>query len=91
MKIAIYKRMGDVEYETVREVKDWMENSPDYLRITEPAEVTFTSLSAEDLLQPQLDALDAREKEERARHTAAMALIDDARGKLLAITHNPDK
>lgn len=90
MKIAIYKRTGDIEYEVVGEVLDWREESVDMVRLSQPVEVEFEMLPPEEVVPQEIEALQKLKAYEHAQYLRKAATIDDQISKLQAITHQVD-
>jgi hypothetical protein len=91
MSIAIYKVADGVLSGsfTLNEVDEWIEKSSGYIRMTEPLDVEFTRLPAEETLDAEVGALEREREKIVAEKTAAIARIDDRISKLRAITHQP--
>ena len=86
MKIALYRNL-DFDFESIDEVTEWKESNDDRVRLTEVLEVEFINLPAADVLAPQVEAIDRQIKEEAVRHTVTTQKLNDAKQKLMAITH----
>ena len=57
------------------------------IRISEWVEVTFPPRAHDEVVQEQLAALDAEQRELVAQHIAALQKLAEARAKLLSLTH----
>jgi len=91
MKIATYKRIDDVGgWECIEEVRDFMEDSDRWVRITEPVEVEFTMLPPENTVQKQVDGLNKQKEKARIKHLREMGVLDEKISKLQAITYEPE-
>ena len=84
--VALYSdRWGGVQaYGMV----DWIEESTDYVRVSEPLEITFTALPDKDVLKDRVDAIDKQIETVRAELTRKVNDLTDQRHRLLAITHD---
>jgi hypothetical protein len=90
MKIATYRRIGIEQcqqYEVIFEMKDWMENSDNYVRITDYLEVEFKPLPASVLVGKQLAAIDQEEARIRNEFQSKLDELNNMRGELRALTH----
>jgi len=83
MTIALYSLYGSGEIP--KEVTDYKENDPDYVRLTEPQEITFIEREHADVVLEKVDGLKIRREELRAEMGAKIALVDDQIQKLMAI------
>jgi hypothetical protein len=93
MKIALYKMMyGDGAYSlqhvAVYREPDIVEDAKT-VRISEPVEVEFPPLSEQVVIEKQLKAIDAKEREIRERFQRALDVLNDDRQKLQALTVQP--
>ena len=86
MKIARYKNI-EYDYEEESEVTDWKENADNWVRLTEIIEVDFIDLTAEEIIPPQVAAIDKAVAEETKRHAEKLEVLAVAKSKLLSITH----
>jgi len=68
---------------TIHTVETWIEKSNEYIRATEPLEVTFTPLPDEVIVK----SIDAEIKKTRAELTRKVNDLEDQKQRLLAITH----
>ncbi len=75
-------------YLAVQHTGGWMDNDDDYVRISEPLEVTFTALSDEVVLASRVDAIDEEIKITRAKFTKTLDDLKDQKQRLLAITYS---
>ena len=91
MKVAIYEsdltRSGH-KYTSVSEALDWMEESKDWVRISEIVEVEIPLLKETELIKYRLAVLDNQETELRNRFQDKLNNIEYERGKLLSLTHS---
>lgn len=85
MKIAIYT-LGYFEH--IIEVDEQHENSDSWVRLSEPVEVEFVRLPAEDIVPKQLQMIDREIEEARLEAAEKIARLQEKRNKLTAITHN---
>jgi len=72
---------------TVNEADGWMEKSGDYVRLTEPVEITFVALPDETVLACRVRAIDGQIQKTRAELTRKIDDLKDQKQRLLAITH----
>ena len=83
--IALYfSKYGNV---MVEKAGGWAEEHEDYVRATEPVEITFTPLPDEDILKGRVEALDREIEKVRAESTAKITDLKDQKQRLLAITY----
>lgn len=84
-RVAIYR----MKYGTlmVTEHDDFRETDPEYVRMTEPVEVTFTPLPDETIVAGRVSALDAEIQKVRAETEVKINRLIDEKQRLLAITH----
>jgi hypothetical protein len=71
------------------EVEGWIEEHKEYVRVTEPVEVTFTPLPDEVVLEGRVKAIDNEITKTRAELTQRINDLTDQKNRLLAITHEP--
>ena len=81
--IALYSLYGTGEHP--KEVDDWIEEDRDYVRLTEPQEVTFIDRNHADVVLEHVDALKHKRDQVRAELTEKVAKIDEKIQKLMAI------
>ncbi len=74
-------------YLAVQHTGGWMSDDDDYVRVSEPLEVTFTPLPDEVVLASRVDAIDEEIKITRAKFTKTLDDLKDQKQRLLAITH----
>ena len=85
MKIAIYEILSDVHrYKYVKEADDYAESNESYVRVTDIKEVDFEIIDDAFIIPKKVEAL-------RAEKGRISAEFDDKIGRLLAITHEPEK
>ncbi len=84
--VALYASKNG--YLAVQHISGWMDNDDDYVRVSEPLEVTFTALSDDVVLASRVDAIDKEIEITRAQFTKTLDDLKDQRQKLLAITHD---
>lgn len=84
MKVALYK---DVQYgfETVSGPS--LDNSQEYVRVSEFVNVEFPKLSDEETVRKQLAALDEMRGEVSRKFAAALKEIDQRKASLQALTY----
>lgn len=61
-----------------------------YVRISEPVEVTFTSVSNDEVIQKAVATLDAEERQAIDELNKKVAAIRERKSQLLAITFQPE-
>lgn len=84
--IALYRNL-EYNYMIVGETKDSWDNDPNYLRVSEPLEVTFKDLPDDELVKAQVESLQARKSEIRATAELKVQAIDEQISKLMALTY----
>lgn len=62
----------------------------EYVRATEYVDVEFPALGRSEVVKAQLDALDLEEEKARKESACKLALIDNRRRSLLALTHDTE-
>ena len=67
---------------------EWIEDDDDYVIVSEIVEVEFPELSVETVVSGKLEVLKRQEEKETERHAEALHMIEEARSKLLALTHD---
>jgi hypothetical protein len=83
--------LSKLGYPYIRTIGDFMENDSDYVRATEPLEVTFTPLSDEVIVEGRVKSLDAEIEKTRAEMSLKINDLKDQKQRLLAITHQEDE
>ena len=87
--IAIYvNKYGGA---STNDVCDWIEEDADYIRASEPLEITFTALPDEVVLEGRVKSIDAEIQKVRAEFTVRIDDLKDQKNRLLAITHEVDE
>ena len=71
----------------IREVDDYFEKDPDYVRLTEPVEVEFIGLPDEVVVPAKVARFDAEILAARNQAAEKIAGLEERKSKLLAITH----
>lgn len=91
MRVALFKNASSIySYESAVMETSVDKNGiylPEYVRVSEWAEVDFKPLADEVVVQAQLKALDTVESELRMKFQDKLSQIDGERQKLLAIGH----
>lgn len=83
--IAVYaSKHGSL---SVNDIRNWIEEGSDYVRVSEPMEVVFTALSDEVVLGARVQQIDGEIEKTRAELTRRINDLTDQRQRLLAITH----
>ncbi len=86
--IAKYQLYSSTE--SIMEVSDYMEEDKDYVRLTEPLEVELIDLPAEVLVPMKIDSFNYRIKRHRDEANTKIEVLETAKAKLMALTHDPD-
>jgi hypothetical protein len=86
-KLAIYKRIGECSFTTVRDAS--FDEMDEYVRLTEHIEVEFPALQDDAIIQKHLAALDRTEAAVTAKYFQALANIKQQKEELRAITYQP--
>jgi len=87
MKIALFKRLGDHSYETIKGPEWEGIGFDEYIRISEYIEVEFPPLADDSIVEKQLAALDKAEQQLRNKFQEALNGIERHREELRAITY----
>ena len=84
-KVAIY--ISKYYYQIVNDCNESWEEDEEYVRATEPLEVTFKPLSDEVIVKGRVKSIDAEIEKTRAELNLKINDLKDQRQRLLAITH----
>ena len=83
-KIALFRSVGDYDFETLGE--EYMDENEGYVRISEFVDMTFTLKPASAYIGKQIEVLNKMKSELRVQTAEKLASIDERLGKLTAIT-----
>ena len=84
MRIAKYKSLR-YGYISADEVTDFMEESDQYIRITEPVEVHFIDLPAGEVVPQEVAVLEKAKEKARVEYLKMINDLDTKISKLMAI------
>jgi len=82
--------MKNIEYDFTTACEESLSEHDGYIQLTEFVEVDFPDLPPDITVRKQLEAIERQAEAECERHEWAMKALEDARGKLLALTHEPE-
>ena len=76
---------------TVNKFDCWIDEDSDYVRVSEPMEITLTPLDDETVLKARVDSIDNQIETVRAELTRKVNDLTDQKQRLLAITHETEE
>ena len=94
--VALYSLYGSERtlvqsYQVDCNDEDYLENDPDWVRVSEPVEVVFALYPEEQTIGKKVDGINQRIEEKRAEMQMTISDLEEKRDKLLAITYEPAK
>lgn len=84
-RVALYR----MKYGTLRvnAIEDWIEDDADYIRVSDPVDVTFHPIPDDEILAARVSKIDREIETVRAELTRRVNELTDEKQRLLAITH----